>query len=191
MNFFKKLSLLSLISLSIACGSDDDPGITEEQRQLVMGDSSSEGIVELGLTTPITVAQDQVHSNVRELDINFDGEIDITIRAYENFGGNPKGLTLTTSNSATRVLVDGNGDIIALNAGDIATVLSTTWAMVDERSLAVLDGQVVSGLWNGLQNKYVAVRMDIGTSRFLAWIELSVSNYDNYSFYNYALKQVP
>ncbi|MFY0592687.1 hypothetical protein [Roseivirga sp.] len=191
MNSIYKLPLLCFALLLVACGNDDGGGITDEQRQLVMGDASGEGIVQLGLNSPITVQIDAVHSNVRELDINFDNEIDIIIRAYEDFGGNPKGLTITTNNTSTRILLDESGNVAPLNAGETTTVLSTTWGMANSLALAVLDGQTTTGLWNGLQNKYVAVRMDIGTSRFLAWIELSVSDYDNYSFHNYALKQVP
>lgn len=191
MHFFRRLSLLSLIIVLSACGGDDDSGISEEQQQLVMGDATGTGVVQLGLTAPITIAQDQVHITQRELDINFDGIIDITIRAFEEFGGNPKGLTVTTNNTETRILLDGNGVVMALNSGDIVTVLSETWAFSDQLPLALLSGQNTTGLWNGVQNKFMAVRMDIGGSRFLAWIELSVADYDNYSFHNYALKQVP
>ncbi|OEK05285.1 hypothetical protein [Roseivirga misakiensis] len=191
MKKFQNLLFLSFALLTLACGNDDGPGITEEQRQLIMGDATGDGVVQLGLTAPITVDVDLVHSNTRELDINFDSETDIVVRAYEDFGGNPRGLTITTSNTSTRILLDDNGNVRALNAGEVTTVLSTTWAMADALPLAVLDGQTISGIWNGLQNKYVAVRMDVGNSRFLAWIELSVDNYDNYKFHNYALKQVP
>lgn len=191
MNLFQKYTLLPLIIVISACGSDDSSGISEEQQQLIMGDATGTGVVQLGLASPITVAQDQVHITVRELDVNFDGATDITIRAYEEFGSGTKGLTVTTNNTETRVLLDGNGDPIALNSGDIVTVLSETWNFANELPLAVLAGQNTTGLWNGLQNKFLAIRIDTGGNRFLAWIELSVDNYDNYSFHNLALKQVP
>lgn len=191
MKILKRLTMLSIIVILSACGSDDGSGISEEQQQLIMGDATGTGVVQLGLTAPITVAKDQVHITTRELDINFDGETDITIRAYEEFGGSAKGLSITTNNTDTRILLDGNGDVTALNSGDIVTVLSETWGFSDQLPLAVLMDQTTSGLWNGLQNKFVAVRIDTGGNRFLAWIELSVANYDNYSFHNFALKQVP
>ena len=53
--------LLPLTFIISSCNSDDGPGISEEQRQLIMGDDG-EGIRLLGLQTPIVVERDDVHS---------------------------------------------------------------------------------------------------------------------------------
>ncbi len=186
-----KTLLFTLLTITIvSCGSDDGGGITEEQRQLIMGDDSSENIVSLGLTSPLVLSLDQVHITPRELDINFDQTTDITLNAYEEFSGD-KGLTLNTESMDVRVSVDANGDIKALNSGDIVTATSETWVNAATLPLAEIAGQTVSGLWNGLQNKFVAVRIDIGATRYFGWIELSVDNYDNYSLHNYVVKLIP
>ena len=49
----------------------------------------------------------------------------------------------------------------------------------------------VSGLWNQLNNKFVAFRMQDGNTRFLAWLEFSVADFDNHSFHNFGIKIVP
>lgn len=186
------LMAMAIMTLLLACGGDDDGGgITDEQRQLVMGQSEGVGVFHTGLEDPLVLARDAVHSNVRELDLNNDGVIDIAIRAFEEFGGNPKGLTITTTNDSTRVLMNASGQVTPLEEGDVITIESTTWTMVDQSPLAVLEGGTTTGVWNMAGRRFVAVRMDIGISRFLAWIELSVEDYDNYSFYNLALRAVP
>ncbi|MBO3698456.1 hypothetical protein [Roseivirga sp. E12] len=185
-----KILLLTLLMFSIVSCGDDDGGITEEQRQLIMGDDSSANIVSLGLTSPIVLSLDQVHITPRQLDINFDQTADIVLSAYEEFNGN-KGLTLNTESVDVRVSVDGNGDIKALNSGDIVTATSETWVNASTLPLAEVSGQTVTGLWNGLQNRFIAVRIDIGSTRYLGWIELSVNSYDNYSLHNYVVKLIP
>lgn len=190
MKRIQALFLLSILFLVSSCGDDDEGGFTEEQRQLVMGDATSTNIVSLGLTSPIEVSLDQVHITSRELDINFDQEIDITLSAYEEFSGN-KGLTLNTESMEVRVSVDGDGNVKALAEGDVVTTTSETWGNAESLPLAVLTGQTITGVWNGLQNRYVAVRIDINNAKYLGWIELSVDSYDNYSFHNYVVKLVP
>lgn len=185
------LSLLLLVTLAFSCGNDDGDGISEEQRQFIMGDATGTNVISLGLTTPLVQNNDAVHISPRELDINFDQEADVLLRAFEEFGGFSKGLTLTTLNMETRVSVDENGDIKALSQGDIITATSETWVNADALPLAELMGQTTNGLWNGLQNRYVAVRIDIDNTRYLGWIELSVDSYDNYTFHNYAVKLIP
>lgn len=184
------LLLLSLVFIVSSCGDDDEGGFTEEQRQLVMGDATSTNVVSLGLTSPIVVSLDQVHITSRELDINFDQEIDITLSAYEEFSGN-KGLTLNTESVDVRVSVDEDGNIKALTEGDAVTTTSETWINAATLPLATLMDQTTTGVWNGLQNRYVAVRIDINNAKYLGWIELSVDSYDNYSFHNYVVKLVP
>ena len=182
---------MATMTLLLACGGDDDGGgITDEQRQLVMGQSEGIGVFHTGLDDPLVLARDQPHSIVREFDLNSDEVNDILIRAYQDFNGN-KGLTITTANDSTRVLVNTDGLVTPLEEGDIVTIESTTWSMLDQAPLAVSEGGNTTGIWNMAGRRYVAVRMDIGISRFLAWIELSVEDYDNYSFYNFALRAVP
>ena len=86
----------------------------------------------------------------------------------------------------TRVAVDQNGGVKVLSEGDVVTTASETWVDADALPLAELIGQTT----NGLQNRYVAVRIDINNTRYPGWIELSVDNYDNYTFHNYAVKLV-
>lgn len=190
MKRIQSLVLLSILYLLSSCGDDDAGGFTEEQQQLVMGDATSTNVVSLGLTSPIVVSRDEVHITSRELDVNFDQEIDITLSAYEEFSGN-KGLTLNTENVNVRVSVDEAGNIKALTEGDIVTTTSETWVNAATLPLAVLMEQTTTGVWDGLQNRYVAVRIDIDNAKYLGWIELSVDSYDNYSFHNYVVKLVP
>lgn len=186
-------TLILPVTLIFSCNSDDGPGITQEQRQLIMGDTGA-GVLVLGLQSPITINRDDVHSNLRELDMDSNGDLDVTILSYQEFFGN-KGLVLSTVNSAAnaQVAVDGDGLVKPYNAGDAVEFESETWVSVEEAALAVFDAasQSSSGLWNGTTSKYVAFRMQIDNTRFLAWIELSVSDYDNYSFHNYGIKIVP
>ena len=185
---------MAIVALLVfqACGDDDGGGgITDEQRQLVMGQTDGVGVFFTGLTAPLTLERDQVHSNLRELDLNNDGVFDITLRAYEEFGGADKGLSLSVVSDSVRVSVNGDGLVIPKENGDIVTLASETWTQGVDLPLAVREAGNVSGLWNGLQNRYVAIRIDIQNSRFLAWVELSVSDFDNYSFHNFVLRAVP
>jgi len=188
----RTLGLLAILAVTfLACGGDDDGGgITDEQRQLVMGQSEGVGLFFTGLTDPLVLARDEVHSNVREFDLNSDGVIDISIRAFQEFSGN-KGLTISTENDSTVVSLTTDTVIKALEEGDIVTLTTETWGAADQLPLAVSESGNTTGVWNMLGRRYVAVRMDIGNSRFLAWIELSVEDFDNYSFYNLALRTVP
>lgn len=186
-------TLLLPITLIFACDNDDGPGITQEQRQLIMGDTG-EGVLVLGLQSPITVERDDVHSNLRELDMDRNEIDDVVIRSFQDFFGS-KGLEISTTNSAAnaQVAVDAEGLVKPYNQGDAVEFESETWMSVEEAPLAVFDAsnQESTGLWNGTTSKYVAFRMQINNTRFLAWIELSVSDYDNYSFHNYGIKIVP
>lgn len=178
--------LLALV-LSIAACGDDEPGITQEQRELIMGDTETASV--LGLTAPLVLDRDDIHTTPRPLDLNSDGEDDITIFAFQEFNGD-KGLHVSTLNSNTRIAYNENDEVKPLNAGDIVTIESENWQFADESPLAVTKNGVF-GVWNGLQNRYMAVRIDVNNNRFLVWIELSVSDFDNYSFHNFAFKRVP
>jgi hypothetical protein len=178
------------VSALLSCGSDDGGGITDEQRQLVMGQETGIGLFFSDFPGPLVLSRDNVHSNVRELDINSDGVVDIELRAYQDFGSD-RGLTLTTANDSTTVSLDAQMAVKALEEGDIVTIASETWGPADALALAVNDGGVVSGNWVGNGNRFIAYRIDIGNSRFLGWIEISVEDFDNYSLYNFALRAVP
>lgn len=173
-----------------SCSKDDGGGITQEQRQFVMGESEGNAVFHTGFVAPLVLARDNVHSHLRELDLNSDGEIDVHIRAFQDFNGD-RGLTISTVNAETRVSLDENGMIKPLENGDIVTVDSETWGSADALPLAVIEGSVESGTWNMLGRRFVALRLDIGITRNLSWIEISVEEYDNYTLYNYALKIVP
>lgn len=188
------LLILPITIIMSSCSSDDGPGITEEQRQLIMGDTSDD-ILLLGLQSPITVERDDVHGGTRELDMDRNGEIDVIITFYQEFFGG-KGIQISTPNedANAEVAFDPSTDWVRpLNAGEIVTFDSEDWRSADMEPLAVFDSNdgSSSGLWNGTTSKYVAFRMQINNTRFLAWIELSVSDYDNHSFHNYGIKIVP
>jgi len=191
----KRLIFTLFIALSILFSgcSDDEPGITPEQRQLIMGDDG-EGVLLLGLVSPIVTERDDVHAMTHDLDMDRNTELDVIIRAYQDFFGD-KGLVISTPNTAAnaQVMVDDNGFVTPMDAGEIVKFDEGTWAAVDMAPLAVFNpGEgSTTGLWNGVQNKYVAFRMQIDNTRFLAWIELSVSAHDNHSFHNYGIKIVP
>lgn len=187
-------TLLSILSFTLlACSSDDGPSITPEQRQLIMGDDG-DGILTLGLESPITIARDDVHSNLRELDLDQNDLIDIAILAYEEFAGD-KGLIVSTPNTDNdaELIVNENGMVIPLTSGEIVKFDEGTWAAVNEAALAVFNASdnSTAGLWNGLDNRFIALRMQNNNTRYLAWVELSVSDHDNYSFHNYGIKIVP
>lgn len=186
--------ILGLVLLTVAvlsCGSDDgDGGITDEQRQLIMGQETGIGLFYSNLSVPLVLARDEVHSNVRELDINNDGVVDIELRAYQEFSGN-RGLTVTTPSDSTRISLDGQMAVKALENGDIVTVSTETWGSADALALAVTEAGVVSGNWVGAGTRFIAFRMDIGISRFLGYIEISVEDFDNYSLHNFAFRAVP
>lgn len=175
----------------LSCGSDDDGGgITDEQRQLIMGQETGIGLFFSDLPGPLVLARDEVHSNLRELDINNDGVVDIQIRAYQEFSGN-KGLTISTPSDSTRISLDAQGAAKALENEDIVTILSETWGSADALALAVSEGGMVSGNWVSAGNRFVTFRIDIGISRFLGYIEISAEDFDNYSLHNFALRAVP
>ncbi len=182
--------LVLLATAVLSCGSDDgDGGITDEQRQLIMGQETGIGLFYSNLSSPLVLARDEVHSNVRELDINNDGVTDLALRAYQEFSGN-RGLTISTPSDSVRISMDGQM-VKALEEGDIVTISTETWGSADALALAVTDAGTVSGNWVGAGNRFVAFRMDIGISRFLGYLEISVEDFDNYSLHNFALRAVP
>ncbi len=184
------LGLVLLATAVLSCGSDDgDGGITDEQRQLIMGQETGIGLFYSNLSSPLVLARDEVHSNVRELDINNDGVTDLALRAYQEFSGN-RGLTISTPSDSVRISLDGQM-VKALEEGDIVTISTETWGSADALALAVTDAGTVSGNWVGAGNRFVAFRMDIGISRFLGYLEISVEDFDNYSLHNFALRAVP
>ncbi len=184
------LGLVLLATAVLSCGSDDgDGGITDEQRQLIMGQETGIGLFYSNLSSPLVIARDEVHSNVRELDINNDGVTDLALRAYQEFSGN-RGLTISTPSDSVRISMDGQM-VKALEEGDIVTISTETWGSADALALAVTDAGTVSGNWVGAGNRFVAFRMDIGISRFLGYLEISVEDFDNYSLHNFALRAVP
>ncbi|RKQ49504.1 hypothetical protein BXY85_0493 [Roseivirga pacifica] len=187
----KKIFFLILPAIVfLACSGDDGPGITQEQRELEMGYEGSD-VYSFGLTAPITTNNDNVHSWTLSLDVNVDGEDDVEIRAYQEFNGD-KGLTLESLNGTTTFSVDGDGDILPKEAGVKVSIDSETWGGANSvLPLAVSTGGTTTGLWNGLTSHYVAVKIDINNNRFLAWIEFTVTDYDNHSFHNFVLKSVP
>lgn len=184
------LGLVLLATAVLSCGSDDgDGGITDEQRQLIMGQETGIGLFYSNLSSPLVLARDEVHSNVRELDINNDGVTDLALRAYQEFSGN-RGLTISTPSDSVRISMDGQM-VKALEEGDIVTISTETWGSANALALAVTDAGTVSGNWVGAGNRFVAFRMDIGISRFLGYLEISVEDFDNYSLHNFALRAVP
>lgn len=193
MKLYHSAYLLIVSLFILSCESDNGPTITDEQRQLIMGDDGA-GVRLLGLEGPITIERDDIHSNLRELDLDQNNDIDLILRAYQDFFGD-KGLVISTANEATNaeVLVNADGFVVPLNGGDIIRFEEGTWDSVEEAPLAVYDptSRSTTGLWNGLDNRFVAFRMQDGNTRYLAWIELSVSDHDNYSFHNYGIKIVP
>ncbi len=185
------LGLMAITVAVLSCGSDDgDGGITDEQRQLIMGQETGIGLFYSNLSSPLVLARDEVHSNVRQLDINNDGVTDIELRAYQEFGGN-RGLTISTPSDSTRISLDTQMAVKALEDGDIITITTEDWDSADALALAVTNAGTVSGNWVGAGNRYVAFRIDIGNSRFLGYLEISVEEFDNYSLHNFALRAVP
>ena len=179
--------LLLVLFLSLTSCGDDDPEITQDQRELIMGDEETTTV--LGLNAPLVLDRDDIHTTPRTFDLNSDGEDDITLFAFQEFNGD-KGLHVTTLNTNTRIAFDDNDNVKPLNEGDVVTIESESWKFADEAPLAVSQGGVF-GVWNGLQNRFMAVRIDVNNNRFLAWVELSVDDFDNYSFFNFAFKRVP
>ncbi len=188
MRSLKPLLILSILYLLSACNNESE--IAEEFTQLVMGDTTSDNIISADLPAPITTALNLVHSSPRPISLNFDLTFDVTLLAYQSFNGD-KGLTISTNDINVRISVNADGDVQPLNAGDIVTATSENWVNADNLPLAVLTGQSVTGLWNNLDNKYLAVRIDTLGRRFLGWIELSLSEYDNYTFHNFVIKEIP
>ena len=188
---YKKIFFLIVPAIVFSsCSGDDGPGITQEQRELEMGYEGSD-VYSFGLNAPLSVNRDDVHSSIRELDINVDGENDVLIRSYQEFNGD-KGLTIESLNATTTFSIDANSEVKPLEQGVKVSIDSETWGGANSvLPLAVSAGGTTTGLWNGLTSHYVAVKIEIDNNRFLAWIELSVSDYDNYSFHNFVLKSVP
>ena len=191
----RTIGLLAITAVTLlACGGDDGPTITDEQRQLVMGQTEGLGVVIYSdFVSPLVLERDEVHINVRELDLNSDGVIDVSIKAFEEFAGD-KGLTLTIESDSTEVSITPEGVIKPLTQGDIVTLTSETWGKmseITENPLAVRTAGNTTGVWNMQGRRYIAFKIEIGNSRFLSWIEISVSDFDNYSLYNFVLRQVP
>lgn len=189
--------LFVLIAFS-ACGDDDPSGAPEDPTTFIAGRTTGTNVFFSNLASPDETAVDQTHTTTREVDINNDQIIDFEIISSELNTVNVviKLLSITTEGQNS-VAVNKNpaANPKIFQQGDTIRIADEDWVnQVQEYTLA---GQEVSsagttelGNWNGQRNRYLAVWVRKDGENILGWIELSVDNFDNYTFHNYASKPV-
>ena len=189
---------LSFLIAFSACGDDDSSGDPEDPTTFIAGRTTGTNVFFSDLTSPDETAKDEPHTTVREVDINNDQIIDFRITASELNTVNLviKLLSITTQGqNSFAVNKNPAANPKIFQQGDTIRIADEDWESQAEEY--ILAGQEVTGTgstelgnWNGQRNRYLAVWVRKDGENILGWIELSVEDFDNYTFHNYASKPV-
>ena len=188
---------LSFLIAFSACG-DDDSGDPEDPSIFIAGRTTGTNVFFSDLASPDETSRDETHTTVREVDINNDQIIDFEITASELNTVNVV-IKLLTINTLGQNSVAVNKNPAAnpriFQQGDTIRIADEDW--VSQADEYILAGQEVTTAgttelanWNGQRNRYLAVWVRKDNENILGWIELSVEDFDNYTFHNYASKPV-
>ena len=198
MNTISSIWFCAICVLGFFSCSDDDSGTPEDPTTFIAGQTSGSNVFFSNLASPDETARDETHTTVREVDINNDQIIDFEITASELNTVNVviKLLSITTEGqNAVAVNKNPAANPRIFQQGDTIRIADEEWVSeVEEYVLASQEvtsaGTTEGGNWNGQRNRYLAVWVRKDGQNILGWIELSVEDFDNYTFHNYASKPV-
>jgi hypothetical protein len=199
-----KYILLILVSASLimSCGKEDeDTG----DYFIVMGHSSGAYFFS-DLTHPDTTYLENTHIDKREIDLDgdFAKELYLVSTYTEANDTIIRSLTLELhpqADTSLKVALTDDPEIFNVDYyfdgervdADLEnmTRISGEFILAKYEKIISTGAENTEGEWNGRQENYFLVSFYNGNDRYFSWVNVSVSDYDKYIFYDYATFLVP
>lgn len=197
--------VIGLAAIVIAC-REDIIEYTDEEIFIRTG-QVTDALYFSDMVQPDSIVIDAGHEDVRRMDLNHDGMFEFEIVSEEdtiiikdsdkNFRAyHIKSLHLKKLREDILVSVESieyPGYLNVIQGNSILNFESQIWKTLDSVKVLcyweknLLNGfSYYDGLWNNKRNKYFAVNYQHEDRTIIAWIELSVIDFDNYILHNYA-----
>lgn len=197
--------IIGLAAIVISCREGINEFVDEEF--IIRTGQVTDALYFSDLVRPDSVIIDTNHEDVRSIDLNNDGIKEFEIVSEEDT------ITIKDSNQNLRNYHIKSLHLKKLREGIFVSVESISYTgyvgVIQENSILNFESQIWNpldsvkilcywekslqtefsydyGLWNNKQNMYFAVNYQHEDRTIIAWIELSVIEYDNYILHNYA-----
>jgi hypothetical protein len=197
-----KYIIRSMISLTVilfvlsGCSSDDNGAAPMEPEDIpfTAGVSSGIDVYFSNLLQPDSTMRNFPHITRRPIDINNDFVVDFEITSREDTAGAIHiRYTSITAKDSNMVAVNSDDDGFVRIYSQNDSLESDSWRISDNDYLAyrleLTSDTIETGNWNGIEDKFIAVMVLQQEFYYLGWIEVSIQEYDNYIFYNFASKK--
>jgi hypothetical protein len=202
----KITAIIILASISLTGCREGIPEPVEDDQNIKTGQIAG-ALYYSNFVQPESLFVDAVHEHIKLIDVNNDGVAEFGIGSSEDT------LIIKDSNNNLRdfhvkkLFLRKHSENILISVESITytdyvgiiqknTTLNfenQVWNQLDsvkmfcqwERNIQA-EFSYDYGIWNGNYNKYFAVNFQHGDETIIAWIEISVVEYDNYILHNYA-----
>jgi len=192
---------LAVTLLLSGCKKKTDEAEKQEPQPFATGTSSGENVFFSDLKQPLNVWIDEQHKHTLELDVNNDFTVDYRLISEEKWDLNRNPAQLISKDLRLEILnnnwvvddASSKNSPAILNINQDLTDPALTWSSSDEMIIAGNYTNIPSQnreSWNGISQKYIGLKVTKEGITWVAWLELSIDAYDNYTMHNYASKQL-
>lgn len=197
---------MAIFTISMSACREGIQEPVENQHDIKTG-QVTDAIYYSSFDQPESLFVDKSHEDVKTIDLNNDGIMEFEIVSIEDT------ITVKDSNENLRDYHVKKLFLRKYREGIYISAESITYndyvAIIPKNTILNFENQVWSpldsikmfcqwerniqaefsydfGIWNGNNNKYFAVNFQQGDETIIAWIEISIVEYDNYILHNYA-----
>lgn len=194
------LAIFFLSFIFIGCNPDDDNTDVPSGYQLQIGNTGG-AIFYSNLQMPDTTNVEGQHYTTREISLDGDtiaelfiiSEMDSidneivfkSLRIQKNLDFN--GTIKTYLNGALSLLSPeyfADGEIVII--GEWLYQIDQLVYLAQITDNYVANEEEYMGIWNGANQLYFIIELEKEGKSYVSWVQISVPDYDNYIFYNYA-----
>lgn len=198
----KKLLFLLIISIFVLSGCQKELEVAQPEKQFMEIGNPFGAFIFSNLPKPDTVFKHKVHVTIRQLDLNGDNSPEIMIfSSQDTLDGvtvvkelkvlkNPASpyttyIGVESSNPPFFIKAYSDGSYIDLN--QISRIkLKTEHTLASYSYNYETKEEYIGGNWNGRKERSFVVMFESEGISFASWVKITVTEFDNYIFYNYA-----
>ncbi len=193
--------LMFVIALFAGCNSDDDNNDVVPDGYVLQIGNSINSIFYSNMQIPDTVAPTGEHLTIREIDLLGDSIAELLLVAEKDSLANNtvfQSVRLEESpdfNGVVKTIlfpvipedspnVYSNNDMVII--GNNFSAITVKMPLAEIWDNYVTGDKQYSGIWFEQLQKYLIIRFQKNGNDYVAWIKISVTDFDKYILYNYA-----